>query len=1015
MSSNTPIGSSLPADSDPALPVTAETVYREYLEQRDRGDGLDFDEYCARHPRLGGALRLLHSLRGDEVGLAPGTDAAPSTLGERREDSARGAAFEWTTGRIRDIEAEPRETAEPLDSTPFALEVKETDRYEVGEEIARGGMGRILRAWDRPLRRSLAMKVLLGGVGSGGPNNDPVLARFLDEARITGQLDHPGVVPVHDLGVDAEGRSYFTMRLVEGRDLSAIVRLVREGKEGWTLTRAIGVLVRVCEAVAYAHSKGVIHRDLKPANVMVGRFGETYVMDWGLAKTFESTTAAPGASAARPARETVDPLFLRSARTLDGSVFGTPVYMPPEQAEGRVDEIDARSDVYALGSMLYELLAGYPPYVTVGLRATPLEILGAVRSGPPVALESIARGLPAELVAIAEKAMARAKEARYETVAAMAEDLRAYIEDRVVRAHRTGAVIEFRKWVRRNRATAAALAGLILVVIASLGGIAWLESRSRREIVLRTDVYLQSGLEKEAEFELWPALPGSVPAMERWLERATELVSRASIHRARLAELRAKSLPRTDDDIERDRTAHPRYREWLVRTATTLEDRGADAGAADTNPDADPEPDESEDEPRGVSSAITDSLPTLSSERRDELQRLESEISERRTWTFSSASDQLEHDALAGLVAGLDRFLASGTGTIEALRARLDRARTARARSIDAHAGAWERAIRAIREGLGKRLYRGLEIRPQVGLVPLEADPLSGLEEFALIDTGEIPTRDADRRLDIDENSALVFVLVPGGTFAMGAVRGSDPSPEGAPNVDRWSTLSEGPVHTVSLEPYFLSKYEMTQGQWLRVTRMNPSAFAPPRKLYARSFSLADPVEQVSWVTCRDVLARLGLELPTEAQWEYAARAGTSTVWSTGNDRETLRGAVNVADRAAARAKLTWPAIDDWPILDDGHAVHAPVGTYRANPFGFSELHGNVWEWCRDTFDRRAYSAPTSPIDGEHLVEPGLYLVVRGGSYYTTVTSTRCAARGFRGPRVEDAEIGVRPALRFAP
>src|SRR5262245_13523723 len=162
-------------------------------------------------------------------------------------------------------------------------------RYALKGELARGGMGAILKVWDEDLRRSLAMKVILGKAeNTGGGETPPVdrrlLARFLEEAQVTGQLDHPGIVPVHELGLDAEGRVYFTMKLVKGRDLRAIFELVFAGQEDWNETRALGALLKVCEAMAYAHAKGVVHRDLKPSNVMVGGFGEVFVMDWGLAR-----------------------------------------------------------------------------------------------------------------------------------------------------------------------------------------------------------------------------------------------------------------------------------------------------------------------------------------------------------------------------------------------------------------------------------------------------------------------------------------------------------------------------------------------------------------------------------------------------------------------------------------------------------------------------------------------------------------------------------------------------------
>ena len=229
----------------------------------------------------------------------------------------------------------------------------------------------------------LAMKVLLGKSTSPAsgetPRSDPrSLGRFLEEAQVTGQLDHPGIVPVHELGLDGDGRVYFTMKLVEGHDLKRVLELVAEGQEGWTQTRALGVLSKVCEAMAYAHHKGVVHRDLKPANVMVGRFGEVYVMDWGLAKVLgredqKDLTVAPQdeTQELRPQRrERADASPDSPLITMDGDVVGTPAYMSPEQALGRTEEIGPHSDVYAVGAMLYHLLAGHMPYVQPGARLT---------------------------------------------------------------------------------------------------------------------------------------------------------------------------------------------------------------------------------------------------------------------------------------------------------------------------------------------------------------------------------------------------------------------------------------------------------------------------------------------------------------------------------------------------------------------------------------------------------------------------------------------------------------------
>ena len=328
-------------------------------------------------------------------------------------------------------------------------------RYEQRGELARGGMGLILRVWDEDLRRELAMKVVLGesGQATAGEITPKVLGRFLEEAQVTGQLDHPGIVPVHELGLDQRGAVFFTMRLVKGRDLKEIFDLVAshgadKGGEEWTVTRVLWVLLKVCEAMAYAHSKGVIHRDLKPANVMVGRFGEVYVMDWGLARVLgqpdrhdlrlrstETSIAFVQSERRADASHSADSVLF----TMDGDVVGTPAYMAPEQARGQIDQLGPRSDVYSLGAMLYHLLTGTMPFVTEDARVSQHMVLRWALEGPPRPVQALKSDVPEELVAICDKAMAREPEQRYADMGALAEDLRAYLENRVVKAYRRGA------------------------------------------------------------------------------------------------------------------------------------------------------------------------------------------------------------------------------------------------------------------------------------------------------------------------------------------------------------------------------------------------------------------------------------------------------------------------------------------------------------------------------------------------------------------------------------------------
>ena len=284
-------------------------------------------------------------------------------------------------------------------------------RFEDLGLIGLGGMGEVRRVRDPALGRTLALKVVRREL----QNRDDVLERFIEEAQATSQLSHPGIVPVHEFGQLPDGRHYFTMKEVRGRSLGRVIGEVHaasgDGAWGtagsWSFRRLVEAFRRVCEAVAYAHERGVIHRDLKPENVMVGEHGEVLVMDWGLARILGQASSAE-VQAVHTQRS------LSGQQTRMGQVAGTPIYMAPEQAGGRVDLLDARTDVYALGCILYEILSGRPPYAG----RTGREVLDKVRAGPPPPpgpLEPWPPGppLPEALLVACERAMAREQRMRF--------------------------------------------------------------------------------------------------------------------------------------------------------------------------------------------------------------------------------------------------------------------------------------------------------------------------------------------------------------------------------------------------------------------------------------------------------------------------------------------------------------------------------------------------------------------------------------------------------------------------
>jgi formylglycine-generating enzyme required for sulfatase activity len=282
------------------------------------------------------------------------------------------------------------------------------------------------------------------------------------------------------------------------------------------------------------------------------------------------------------------------------------------------------------------------------------------------------------------------------------------------------------------------------------------------------------------------------------------------------------------------------------------------------------------------------------------------------------------------------------------------------------------------------------------------------LWEFAHLGTGAAPERDPDGKLRILAKSGLVLVLIPGGYFDMGAVRPSEGFPLGAPNVDPGTTVHAGPVHARTVAAFLLSKYEMTQAQWLRFTGENPSHYELGTMERGHAHTLLHPVEQVSWDDGVRVLSRLGLRLPTEAEWEYAARAGTDTIWWTGNDRRSLEGSANLKDSRFVIDEGT-PLTHYEAWLDDGYRRHAPVGSYRPNPFGLHDVCGNVREWCRDRWHWEGYEG--APDDGSPW-ESGSCpeRVIRDGGFIGLAGDCRSAARFIGMPGDRHGYIGLRPA-----
>ena len=367
----------------------------------------------------------------------------------------------------------------------------------LGEVLGRGGMGTVRQAADPALGRDLAIKFLKA-------DDSDAAAQFVEEAQITSQLQHPNIVPVYDLGTDASGRPWLAMKRIDGESLADLITSWKRAKRGRLqaedYTTILGTFNKVCDALAYAHSRGVIHRDIKPANIMVGEFGEVLLVDWGLAKPLASRGcefpegnerkpsadfhnapasthpgvdfSTPGSpahpSSARPVRSSRRELI--DDHTLDGDVFGTPAFMSPEQADGRTDEIDDRSDIFSLGGVLYQMLTLEPPYS--GRSAGDTVANAARHRLAPPRKRAPAHRISKELQAIVLKAMAADPRDRYQSVRELQADLAAWQAYRRTTAWRPGPVARIVKWARRHptastSCTLLLIASLLVAVLAS--------------------------------------------------------------------------------------------------------------------------------------------------------------------------------------------------------------------------------------------------------------------------------------------------------------------------------------------------------------------------------------------------------------------------------------------------------------------------------------------------------------------------------------------------------------------
>jgi tetratricopeptide (TPR) repeat protein len=495
------------ADADTLLALL---IRREYHARCRCGQRPRRQEYAARFPQLQDDLRdLVPSLDcpscGKEVLLADedACDAVCSACGGRvllPEPNTPGpdstdSSFASKAPTVPPTVAPSVPAGTAAASSPG---LRRLGRYEIGEEIARGGMGAVLLAHDPILNRDLAIKVLKPHLDHRGD----LVSRFVAEAQITAQLPHPGIVPVHELGHDDSGRPYLVMKLVRGQTLAEL--LAHGPATPQDLPHLLGIFEQVCQAVAFAHSHRVIHRDLKPANVMVGRFGEVQVMDWGLAKPLASRERQP--PEADPEETAAGEVVANIVRTLRsegsagvaesskapgateaGTVLGTPAYMPPEQAAGQIDKLDERCDVFGLGAILCEILTGQPPYVAA--QSWRVVYMAALAEQEETCRRLQDCGADAELVALVQECLSADIQKRPRDAGVVAQRVAAYqrgVQERLRQAEQQRITAEAQAREERKRRRLTLVLAAVVLLAGSSG--AWLlqEQRGRTQQAAQT-------------------------------------------------------------------------------------------------------------------------------------------------------------------------------------------------------------------------------------------------------------------------------------------------------------------------------------------------------------------------------------------------------------------------------------------------------------------------------------------------------------------------------------------------